>query len=223
MPSVESNPTNPTSSKSGIVSSASGERHIPSSLRPDGSVRKEIKIKPGYRPPEDVEVYKNRSAESWKNRGSGGVPGAASLKEADSEKPGTAASDKNAKRREARKRAKAAELEKEGESVKDGDDGNPTVTDLQLNDDPESTPSRTPTIKVQSTAAEAPANPDPEKEKEKEAKKLMKKLRQARDLKEKKEKGDSLLPEQFAKVIKIQELIRDLDKLGFDAEGNKKE
>jgi partner of Y14 and mago protein len=31
-----------------------------------------------------------------------------------------------------------------------------------------------------------------------------------------------LLPEQFEKVIKINELIRQLDALGFDAEGENK-
>ena len=47
-------------------------------------------------------------------------------------------------------------------------------------------------------------------------------MRQARELSDKKEKGNSLLPEQFAKVIKMNELIRQLDGLGFDAEGEKK-
>ena len=63
---------------------------------------------------------------------------------------------------------------------------------------------------------------DSQTEKEKEAKKLAKKLRQARELKDKKEKGDTLLPEQFEKVIRINELIRQLDGLGFDANGEKK-
>ncbi|KAG9967684.1 hypothetical protein KCU98_g16216, partial [Aureobasidium melanogenum] len=49
-----------------------------------------------------------------------------------------------------------------------------------------------------------------------------KKLRQARELQDKKEKGDSLLPEQFQKVIKINELIRQLETLGFDSHGDKK-
>jgi partner of Y14 and mago protein len=31
-----------------------------------------------------------------------------------------------------------------------------------------------------------------------------------------------LLPEQFEKVIRISELIRQLDTLGFDAQGEKK-
>ena len=41
-------------------------------------------------------------------------------------------------------------------------------------------------------------------------------------MKEKKDGGAALLPEQFAKVIKISELIRELDALGFDAEGEPK-
>lgn len=63
---------------------------------------------------------------------------------------------------------------------------------------------------------------DAEAEKQKEVRKLCKKLRQARDLQKRREGGDSLLPEQFEKVIKINELIRQLDKLGFDQEGQKR-
>lgn len=194
MPTVET----PVVSKSGITTSATGERHIPASTRADGSVRKEIRVRPGYRPPEDVEVYKNRTAEAWKNRGSGGVPGAEGLK-SEGDAPKSTASNKNAKRREARKKAAAATAEsgeKEGEKAENATEEKP----------PE----------------EAPKPVDPEAQKEKEAKKLLKKLRQARDLKDKKEKGDTLLPEQFEKVIKINELIRQLEGLGFDSNGEKK-
>ncbi|CZR50220.1 related to RNA binding protein Pym [Phialocephala subalpina] len=184
-------PSVPTPSKAGIIETNSGERHIPASTRADGSQRKEIKIRPGYKPPEDVEVYKNRTAEGWKNRGTGGVPGAEGLKE---DKEGSAASNKNAKRREARKKAKAAE--ESGETPKSD------VADKQ-------------------EPAKDPVE-DPEAEKEKKARALKKKLKQAKDLKEKKEGGAALLPEQFAKVIKINELIRELDALGFDAEGEPK-
>jgi partner of Y14 and mago protein len=195
MPSVET----PNISKAGITTSATGERHIPASLRPDGSLRKEIRVRPGYRPPEDVEVYKNRTAEGFRNRGKTGVPGAEGLKS--EEKPSTSspAANKNAKRREARKKAAAA-----------GDDGN----------EEEVKPTEP---KEKEAAKSEPEKPvDPEAEKEKEAKKLMKKLRQARDLKDKKEQGDKLLPEQFEKVIKINELIRQLEGLGFDQQGEKK-
>jgi partner of Y14 and mago protein len=188
-------PSVPTPTKAGIVETNSGERHIPSSVRPDGSKRKEIKIRPGYKPPEDVEVYKNRTADAWKNRGSGGVPGAEGLKENKNE--GSASSNKNAKRREARKKAKAAEESEESSQA-------------AINE----------AVKKDNDKVEAEV--DPELERQKKARNLKKKLNQAKELKEKKEGGAALLPEQFAKVIKINELIRELDALGFDADGEPK-
>lgn len=153
-------------------------------------------MRPGYRPPEDVELYKNRTAEGFRNRAKAGVPGAEGLKkEADSAKASNAA-NKNAKRREARKKAAA---EKEDEK-----------------------PSESSELAKAAAPAEQPKPVDPEADREKEAKKLVKKLRQARELKDKKEKGEGLLPEQFEKVIKINELVRQLERLGFDAQGDKK-
>ena len=108
--SVVERPTTP--SRAGITVTADGRQIIPSSIRADGSARREILVRPGYRPPEDVEVYKNRNAEAWKNRGSGGVPGAAPVEK----KPDvtqTGASLKNAKRK-ARKKAKESESRADG-------------------------------------------------------------------------------------------------------------
>jgi partner of Y14 and mago protein len=187
-------PSVPTPSKAGIVETNSGERHIPSSVRPDGTKRKEIKIRPGYKPPEDVEVYKNRTAAAFTSRHPAGIPGAEGLKD---DKEGSAtSSNKNTKRREARKKAKAVE-DAEGKS-KEGADND----------------------KQEDNVEEVV---DPQVEREKKARNLKKKLKQAKDLREKKEGGAALLPEQFAKVIKINELIRELDALGFDAEGEPKE
>jgi partner of Y14 and mago protein len=190
MPTVET----PAVSRAGIATTASGQRHIPSSVRPDGTLRKEIKVRPGYRPPEDVELYKNRTAEGFRNRGKAGVPGAESATTKEDSSKLSAAANKNAKRREARKKAAAA-----------SSDGK---TEEERPSEPE--------------AGEHKVEPVAEEEKEKEAKKLMKKLRQAKELKDKKEKGDKLLPEQFEKVIKINELIRQLETMGFDAQGEKK-
>lgn len=208
---------------SGIQTLPTGDRHIPSSTRADGSLRKEIKIRPGYRPPEDVEVYKNRTAEAWKNRGTGGIPGAEGLKDVsggvEEEKAGGAAG-KNAKRREARKRAKAAE---------GGEGGEEGVGERVANGADEKTSKEQSTAKLKAEESanwrekEKESPVDVEAEKEKQARNLKKKLRQARDLREKKDKGENLLPEQFEKVIKIQELIRQLEGLGFDSEGNRKE
>lgn len=186
MPSVATEPKEGVS-KAGITTDKTGQRHIPASTRPDGSLRKEIRVRPGYRPPEDVEVYKNRTAEAWKNRGKGPIPGSESLT---TEETNSAAANKNAKRREARKKAAASAAQDETKPAS------------------------------KESVQEEPV--DPEAEKAKEARKLTKKLRQARDLKDKKEQGDTLLPEQFEKVIKINELIRQLEKLGFDSNGDKK-
>ncbi|KAL7936811.1 hypothetical protein V8C35DRAFT_293879 [Trichoderma chlorosporum] len=187
----------PSTTNSGITTDeASGERHIPESTRADGSTRKAIKIRPGYQPPEDVQIYKNRPAEAFRERGKRiGIPGAASVQD---EKPdqGSAASNKNAKRREARKKAKATgegEDEAKADSAAATQDGQPKADDV-----------------------------DPEVEREKRARSLKKKLKQAKELKMKKDGGEGLLPEQIAKVIKINELIRELDALGFDADGEPK-
>ncbi|TEA16415.1 Partner of Y14 and mago [Colletotrichum sidae] len=189
-------PSEPTkTTNAGIITDDAGERQIPESKRADGSTRKAIKIRPGYRPPEDVEVYKNRTAAAFRDRATKtGIPGADGLKDDKSSEAtasSSAASNKNAKRREARKKAKAGG-EDETEDAK--------------------------------KAAEPPKaeEVDPEVEKEKKARGLKKKLKQAKDLKNKKEDGEALLPEQIAKVIKINELIRELDALGFDAEGEPK-
>ena len=189
-------PTKP--STSGIVTDeTSGERHIPESQRADGTTRKAIKIRPGYRPPEDVEVYKNRTAETFRNRGKGGIPGAEGLKDQQQKtETSSAASNKNAKRREARKKAKAA-------------------------NEPQPGPGPGPGAPDVVKAAEEEVV-DPEVEKEKKARNLKKKLKQAKDLQNKKDGGETLLPEQIAKVIKINELVRELEALGFDSEGEPK-
>ncbi|KXL44882.1 MAG: hypothetical protein FE78DRAFT_415300 [Acidomyces sp. 'richmondensis'] len=199
--------TSDVPTKSGIKKLSNGESVIPASTRADGSVRKEIRIKPGYRPPEDVEVYKNRTAEAWKNRSKGGIPGATPKEERLPPQNAAAVAAKNAKRREARKKAAAIAAEAGCEigveiNVKSAEDKISRSSD--------------------SPADSIPAEIDKETEVAKEARKLAKKLRQARELKDKKDKGDNLLPEQIAKVVKIQELIRQLESLGFTAEGEKK-
>ncbi|KAJ5435348.1 Exon junction complex Pym [Penicillium cf. griseofulvum] len=194
--------------RSGITTDAqTGERYIPSSVRADGSKRKEIRVRPGYKPPEDIELYKNRAAAAWKTRAKGGVPGAEALSTEDKTKTAaiptattlTAASNKNAKRREAKRNAKETE------------EAGPTTEGKGA----ESNNWRVP--------APAPKKQEkPAEELEKKARNLKKKLRQARDLRDKKQQGEALLPEQLEKVIKIQELVRQLDVLGFDSNGDKK-
>ncbi|KAJ5105334.1 hypothetical protein NUU61_002681 [Penicillium alfredii] len=196
-------------SSSGITTdSATGERYIPSSVRADGTKRREIRVRPGYKPPEDVELYKNRAAAAFKNRGKGGVPGAEALSSGEDKTTpgaGTAASNKNAKRREAKKKAKEEGEEPAAAEKKGFESENWRASAGKKDEEP----------------ADEPV--DIEAEKEKKARNLKKKLRQARDLRDKKHQGEALLPEQLEKIIKIQELVRQLDSLGFDANGDKKD
>lgn len=193
MPSMVSS-NSPAASQSGITTGETGDRIIASSTRPDGTVRKEIRVRPGYRPPEDVEVYKNRTAESWKNRGKGGVPGAKFVDSPKLSKP----SKTKAQKKESS--TSATNIQESSEGGNGSTNGETTILENKIFEEPL----------------------DPKAEAEKEARKLSKKLRQARDLQQKREKGDALLPEQFQKVIQMNELIRQLDSLGFDQEGQKK-
>lgn len=214
-----------SNTKSGITTTPSGVRHIPSSIRADGSTRKEIKVRPGYRPPEDVEVYKNRTAEAWKTRGMGGVPGAEGLKDnKGQENQESNINTKNAKRREARKRAKAG-AEADGHGKGDGEEATAAInggSHQQSNGSQQASASRNADILQKENWRPESEPVDPVVEREKQVRTLKKKLRQARELREKKDNGEDLLPEQFEKVIKINELIRQLDGLGFNAEGEPK-
>ncbi|KLU83579.1 hypothetical protein MAPG_02633 [Magnaporthiopsis poae ATCC 64411] len=211
-------PSEAAPSVSGIVTDDNGQRHIPESTRADGSTRKAIKIRPGYRPPEDVELYKNRTAEAFRNRGkNAGIPGAEGLKDGTPAAAGgassTANSNKNAKRREARKKAKAA--------AEDGSTTPAPSTAAAAGKD-EAIAAAEAGGEVPDAAAQS-RETNPEVEKEKKVRNLKKKLKQARELEQKKEDGGSLLPEQIAKVIKINELVRELQALGIDTSGDTKD
>ena len=229
MPSATSpdRPSTPLST-SGIQTLPTGHAIIPSSVRPDGSTRKEIKVRPGYRPPEDQEKYRNRNVEPRSNIGTGGIPGA---EPASTPVKVAEEKNKNAKRREAARKKAAtttAAISTDENQIPDAAISEITngVQNTQLH------ASSTEKLKqawrdpnklaTNNDVTSAAAAVDEATEREKKARNLKKKLRQARELKEKKEGGGELLPEQLTKVTKIHELIRDLDKLGYDADGELK-
>ncbi|GAA6064152.1 hypothetical protein JCM10212_000225 [Sporobolomyces blumeae] len=67
----------PERSTAGISRDADGQRVIASSRRPDGTYRKEIKVRPGYTPQEDVALFRtSKQAELDHHRATkGSVPG----------------------------------------------------------------------------------------------------------------------------------------------------
>jgi len=190
--------------KSGIKTTAEGESVIPASKRADGSTRKEIRVRPGYTPPEDVATYKNRNADAFKNRGSSDVPG---LEPVSIYGVDTESKSKNAKRREAaRKKAQGH----------DGGDGAQLAAAMkdQTLDGKEKLKQdwRTP-----SKLAENPqCLVDEDAERQKKIRNLLKKLKAVRELKEKKAIGEKLSPDQIMKIGKEPELVRDLQKLKYD-------
>lgn len=190
--------------KSGIKTTAEGESVIPASKRADGSTRKEIRVRPGYTPPEDVATYKNRNADAFKNRGSGGVPGLepVSIHGGDTENK-----SKNAKRRE------AARKKAQGNTGDDGEQLAAAMKDQTLDDKQTLKQDwRTP-----SKLAENPqCSVDEDAERQKKVRNLLKKLKAVRELKEKRANGEKLSPDQIMKIGKEPELVRDLQKLKYD-------
>lgn len=238
MPVTPTNPARPTTpSKAGITRNADGQQIIPASLRPDGTTRREIKVRPGYRPPEDVEVYKNRTAEAWKSRGSGGVPGAGSA--SDSDRKDIAANNKNAKRRAARKKAKEKDDDedadnvvkevkkvKEAREVKEVEVVKPlkevkeekTEAKMEEKAEAEAELEKAPLPSDINTRTASPQlKPErTQEEKEKQAKGIRKKIRQTNDLRVRKEGGENLQPDQLEKLSKLDELVSQLNALGLE-------
>lgn len=200
-------------SQAGIATNPDGSRIVPASVRPDGSLRKEIKVKPGYLPPEDVAKYKTPLGEAFRNRGKGGVPGADYIEE--SAIGYSPPANKNAKRREARKKAAG------GKDENDAPEPPHIRAARQGREKAEQEKAKLEGKSNGVKQEESTNGVDPEVEKQKDARKLAKRLRQAKELSDKKEAGGALLPEQIEKVIKIKELMRQLENLGFDNDGEK--
>lgn len=191
-----------SSTKSGIRTNHDGSSYIPASKRADGSTRKEIRVRPGYQPPEDVETYKNRSAEAFKNRGKGGVPGV----DVESKPSAVEAKSKNAKRREAAKR--------NATTANDHDDLTTAMKDAALDDKVKGWNNFA--ASASDGPRDVPAEDDAAAERQKKVRNALKKLKAVRELKEKKSQGEKLSPDQLLKISKEEEILRDLKKLDYD-------
>lgn len=184
-------------SAAGIVTAKDGERVVAASRRADGSVRKEIKIRPGYVPPEDVARYANAKVESTKLP-DGYVVGLGVVgKNKKNAAFGAPVQEAEPKSKSAKKNEKRKAKKREG----GGEDGEDDHED-NVAEEPSSTKAEpTPSVAPASGAAAAPSE-DPAKQ----LRNLKKKLGQAQELKAKKAAGESLLPEQEAKVAKVAEM-----------------
>ncbi|KAF8974252.1 hypothetical protein BDZ97DRAFT_1640019, partial [Flammula alnicola] len=108
-------PINPDKSVAGIaVDPQTLERVIPESRRPDGTVRKQIKIRPGFTPQEDVRRFRGTKQAQMdvnvlpKGHIIGWAPPPTSMAASGSDgtKPLSKSAKKNAKRKEKREKEK---------------------------------------------------------------------------------------------------------------------
>ncbi|RKF60443.1 Partner of Y14 and mago [Erysiphe neolycopersici] len=200
------------SSKAGIVESKTGERHIPSSIRADGTKRKEIKIRPGYKPIEDVEIYKNRYVQIYNSFGNNEVPGAQGLNETKDKH--LVVTSKNAKKRAAKKKSKSKQEEIIEEDLIDLSE-DVCQKAIKHEADMETTQDISDVSKANNITRGIL-----DIEIEKKARSLKKKLKQAKELEEKRDKGSDLLPEQLTKILRINELVRELNDLELRSKNN---
>ncbi|KAI8905691.1 hypothetical protein PhCBS80983_g02590 [Powellomyces hirtus] len=183
---------------SGIRESKTGERVIPATRRPDGTVRKERKVRPGFVPQEDVTRYSNARVEATKVP-EGYVPGLPTQNTTPNSASVDVSASKSAKKNAKRKVKKAAEADPEDLSLS-------TVT-------PSTKPA---TASLPATNIATPPASSSAAEPEKRLKALRKKLRQIEDLETKQASATiPLIPEQLEKISTkpaIESEITELEK-----------
>ncbi|KAJ3773106.1 hypothetical protein EV361DRAFT_971482 [Lentinula raphanica] len=125
-------PIDPTTTASGIaVDPQTLERVIPESRRADGSVRKQLKIRPGFTPQEDVRRFRGTKQAQMdanalpKGHIIGWTPPPS--KQADPSKPLSKSAKKNAKRREKKASDKNVEEPVKDNWEDDVDEASPVV------------------------------------------------------------------------------------------------
>lgn len=201
--SSSSSRTPQAASLSGIVTTAdpsssapATRRVIPQTRRADGSYRKEIRVRDGYVPPEDVEKYANEKVATSARLAPGEVIGYAPSASSGKDESG-AGLTKAQKKNERRKAAKqlAGEKGQAKESTKTSSASTPPLP---------SSSTKTAGDDHEGTAQSGGGDPA------KKRKALQKKLRQAEQLKERSDAGEVLLPEQAEKVEKIDQLAKEI-------------
>ncbi|KAG0262413.1 hypothetical protein DFQ27_002339 [Actinomortierella ambigua] len=192
-----------TPSLSGIVTTNAssttdddGERVIPASRRPDGTFRKERRVRANYVPPEDVSRYTNARLAS-------GRPTPAQLQQ-----------QKEKEQAERLANMSRAQKKNEKRKVKRKEDQQGQPHDQQQQGEQHQKAAKVDDKEEKTVAAEAASDqrqqqqgpPQPSQDPAKQLRALNKKLAQAKTLKERQDKGETLLPEQADKVAKMDDL-----------------
>ncbi|TKY60178.1 Partner of Y14 and mago [Spatholobus suberectus] len=175
-----------------------GERIVGPTRRPDGTLRKPIRIRAGYTPQDEVAIYQPKGALLKKEMGSAGPPGYDPDADA---KPKTKSVRRNERKKEKRLQA-ALEKEKNVEGGASDDSGKQESV--------ESLTSRVNDLAVASDSLE-----DSARHLDKRIRALKKKIRLTEALQQKSAEQD-LKPEQLEKVAKLEDWRRELKQLEDD-------
>ncbi|KAM0791216.1 hypothetical protein ACM66B_005697 [Microbotryomycetes sp. NB124-2] len=206
-------PLAPSKTNAGIIRSSDGDRVVAASRRPDGTLRKEIKIRPGYTPEEDVKRFRSQRMAQAEARAAGrpripGLPDSAvqaALKGA-----AAASTSRNATLAKVGPLIDGAERQRRArEPVRESwDDADDTQTSGHTRD-------KSSVDKGDATSAAAASSKDAADDVSKKVRALKKKLRQAELLQERERSGVYLPPAEKAKAACVPELEAELQKLSL--------
>ncbi|CAM6088325.1 unnamed protein product [Calypogeia fissa] len=196
-----------------------GERVLAASRRPDGTLRKPVRIRAGYTPQDEVAVYQSKAV--LFKQGMPSVP--PGYDPEDAAKPKTKAAKKNEKRKEKKQQAASSSTRPPGDSTESGDTGDEPVnqkksasagSEGRSGQDVGNVVQQMNSLSVSQSKAAAPEEDKSSKvDLEKRIRALRKKIRLSESLQASSSNTSTLTPKQVEKLSKLDTLRKELEDL----------